>query len=367
MSIYKLSFKNFKRRKLRSALTMLGVIIGVTALIVLVGLSTGMTSYLNDGMKNMMGDVMIYNNSSVDTSNNLPSMDQNTVSKIKNMSQLYDVKEQISLNTDVNGITIPVSGVSDWSTMTINGTPGVVLLKDFANQFNYKIGSNITIKGQQFTVTGITASNMGSMSGSAVFINADKALSMNNNKVTMITARTKEDPNSTKNQIQSNNKGIVAITTTDMSKQIDDFMKMVSIFVGAIASIALLVGVISIINIMLVNVTERTREIGVLKAIGFTNREILGSILAESGFIGLIGAIIAVIISAVLLEIALIVIVPILNSQMQMTGSVSLIQMMPLWLIAGVIIGSTLLSILAGLYPAWRASRLNVVEALRYE
>ncbi len=367
MSIYKLSFKNFKRRKLRSALTMLGVIIGVTALIVLVGLSTGMASYLNEGMKNMMGDVTIYNNSSVDNSNNLPNMDQSTFNKIKNMSQLYDVKEQISLDADIDGNTIPIEGVSDWSKMTINGTSGVVLLKSFADQMNYKIGSKITIKDQEFTVTGITESNMGSLTGAPVFIDADKALSMNNNNVTMITARTKEDPETVKKEIENNINGILVITTTDMSKQIDDSMKIVSIFVGAIASIALLVGVISIINIMLVNVTERTREIGVLKAIGFTNREILGSILAESGFIGLIGAIIALIISAVLLEIALIVVVPILNSQMQMNGTVTLAQMMPWWLIAGVIIGATLLSILAGLYPAWRASRLNVVEALRYE
>jgi putative ABC transport system permease protein len=367
MSIYKLSFKNFKRRKLRSALTMLGVIIGVTALVVLVGLSTGMASYLNDGMKNMMGDIMIYSNSTSDNPNNLPNMDQNTVSKIKNMSQIYDIKEQVSLDADLNGVTIPVEGVSDWSKMKINGTSGVVMLKSFADQMNYKIGSKITIKDQELTVTGLTDSNMGSMSGAPVFIDVDKALAMNNNKVTMITARTKGDPDTIKKELESNVKGIAVITTSDMTKQINELMGIVSIFVGAIASIALLVGVISIINIMLVNVTERTREIGVLKAIGFTNREILSSTLAEAGLIGFIGAIIAVIVSVILLEIAVVVFIPILNSQMQMSASISLVQMIPLWLIVGVIGGATLLSILAGLYPAWRASRLNVVEALRYE
>lgn len=367
MSIYKLSFKNFKRRKLRSALTMLGIIIGVSALLVLVGLTTGMGSFMNEGMKNMMGDIMIYNNSTPDNPNSFPNMDQSTVSKIKGMSQIYDVKEQVSLSTNVNGVNIPVEGVSDWSKMKINGTSGVVILKSFADQMNYKIGSNITIKDQELTVTGITDSNMGSLSGAPIFIDVNKAISMNNNKVTMITARTKGDPDTVKKELESNVNGIIAITTSDMTKQINDFMGIVSIFVGAIASIALLVGVISIINIMLVNVTERTREIGVLKAIGFTNREILGSILAESGLMGFIGAIIAVIVSALLLEIALIVLLPILSSQMQMTASINLAQMMPLWLIAGVIGGATILSVLAGLYPAWRASRLNVVEALRYE
>jgi putative ABC transport system permease protein len=113
---------------------------------------------------------------------------------------------------------------------------------------------------------------------------------------------------------------------------------------------------------MLVNVTERTREIGVLKAIGFTNREILGSILAEAGLLGFIASIVGIIVAAILLEIAIILIAPQLGMD-----NIQLTQMLPLWLVAGVIGGATILSVLAGLYPAWRASRLKVVEALRYE
>ena len=63
MSIYKLSFKNFKRRKLRSALTMLGIVIGVTALISLIGIGTGMSSYMKDQTDSLMGDVTITNSS----------------------------------------------------------------------------------------------------------------------------------------------------------------------------------------------------------------------------------------------------------------------------------------------------------------
>ena len=87
-----------------------------------------------------------------------------------------------------------------------------------------------------------------------------------------------------------------------MSEEIDEMMQGVLLFIGAISSIALLVGIISIVNIMIVNVTERTREIGVLKAIGFTNREILGSILTESGLLGFLGALAGVIIAALLMK-----------------------------------------------------------------
>ena len=139
-------------------------------------------------------------------------------------------------------------------------------------------------------------------------------------------------------------------------------MQTVTLFVSAIASVALLVGVISIVNIMLVNVSERTREIGVLKAIGFTNREILGSILTEAGFLGFMASVIGIIIAAILMETG----ITLYGSQLGM-ANISITQMLPLWLVAGVIAGATILSVLAGLYPAWRASRLNVVEALRYE
>ena len=139
-------------------------------------------------------------------------------------------------------------------------------------------------------------------------------------------------------------------------------MQTVTLFVSAIASVALLVGVISIVNIMLVNVSERTREIGVLKAIGFTNREILGSILTEAGFLGFMASVIGIIVAAILMETG----ITLYGSQLGM-ANISITQMLPLWLVAGVIAGATILSVLAGLYPAWRASRLNVVEALRYE
>ena len=152
------------------------------------------------------------------------------------------------------------------------------------------------------------------------------------------------------------------MTQSDFTKQIDDMMNGIMLFIGAIASIGLIVGVISIVNIMLVNVTERTREIGVLKAIGFTNREVLGSILMEAGLLGFIGAMVGLILAAILLQLGIIL----FGVQLGMED-VSLAYMLPAWLVLAVVGGATLLSVLAGLYPAWRASRLNVVEALRYD
>ncbi|MDD1775230.1 MAG: FtsX-like permease family protein [Methanobacterium sp.] len=360
MGIYSLSFKNLRRRKLRSILTMLGVVIGVTALVVLVGLTTGMTSYMKESTGNMMGDILIMNSTGGGALMSSPGssfLDPEAVDEIKNMSQLYNIKEDVEFLTEFNGTQIYIVGTSDWSQIKINGTSGVVVSKTLEDM-GYKVGSKITIKDQEMTVTGTFTE--GSMGMGVVIMDSSRALPLNNNKSSSITANTRGDPEVVKNEVEKTVNGTTASTKSDLSKQIDDLMNGLTLFIGGIASIALLVGVISIVNIMLVNVTERTREIGVLKAIGFTNREVLGSILLESALIGFIGGIVGLIIAAILLQTAIIL----FGSQI---GDIKLISMLPLWLIVGVIGGATGLSVLAGLYPAWRASRLNVVEALRNE
>jgi putative ABC transport system permease protein len=360
MGIYSLSFKNLRRRKLRSILTMLGVVIGVTALVVLVGLTTGMTSYMKESTGNMMGDILIMNSTGGGALMSTPGssfLDPEAVDEIKNMSQLYNIKEDVEFLTEFNGTQIYIVGTSDWSQIKINGTSGVVVSKTLEDM-GYKVGSKITIKDQEMTVTGTFTE--GSMGMGVVIMDSSRALPLNNNKSSSITANTRGDPEVVKNEVEKTVNGTTASTKSDLSKQIDDLMNGLTLFIGGIASIALLVGVISIVNIMLVNVTERTREIGVLKAIGFTNREVLGSILLESALIGFIGGIVGLIIAAILLQTAIIL----FGSQI---GDIKLISMLPLWLIVGVIGGATGLSVLAGLYPAWRASRLNVVEALRNE
>jgi len=360
LGIYSLSFKNLKRRKLRSALTMLGIIIGVATLVLLMGAGTGMQSYTKDQMESMAGDITIYNSSGGEYATGQYYLDSATVSKIKNMSQLYDVKEETTFTSEMNKTAIYVVGLSDWNQVKLNGTPGVVIDQTLVDKFGYNVGSKITIKDQEFTVTGITKQK--TMGAGLVFLDINKALPLNDNKVSSVSASVRGDPESAKTAIESQIPDTMAMTQSDFSKQIDDTMNGIMLFIGAIASIGLIVGVISIVNIMLVNVTERTREIGVLKAIGFTNREVLGSILMEAGLLGFIGAIIGLIIAAVLLQLAITIFGPQLGME-----DITLTYMLPLWLVLAVVGGATVLSILAGLYPAWRASRLNVVEALRYD
>ncbi|MCE7697437.1 MAG: ABC transporter permease [Methanobacterium paludis] len=361
MGIYSISLKNIRRRKLRSALTMLGIVIGVATLVLLIGFGSGMTSYMKDKTTSMSGDITIMNSTggTFEGSSSNSFLNSDDVAKIKNMPQLYNFQEQTQFTTEFNNTPLMVVGLSDWNQVKVNGTTGVVINKELVDKFGYGIGSKIKINDKEFTVTGTTNEGVGM---GVVIMDVDKALPLNDNKVSTITAAAKGDPEVIKKDVESQVDGTTALTKSDYTKQIDDMMKGLLLFIGAIASIGLIVGVISIVNIMLVNVTERTREIGVLKAIGFTNREVLGSILMEAGLLGFIGAVIGVIVAAVLLEIAILL----FSQQIGMEG-ITLAYMLPTWLIAVVIGGATILSIFAGLYPAWHASRLNVVESLRNE
>ncbi len=350
MDLYKLAFNNIRRKKLRSPLTTLGIIIGVATIVVLLGMASGATSEVQAETSAYMYDVAIIPAS---TSGTL-LMDAQTISKIRNYPGLHDFREVTIFNENINGTRVNYEGTNDWKKIKIkSGTPGVVVNQALADKFGYTVGSKIKVKNQELTVTGISTGE----GAIYVYLNQDTAKQLTDNKVSAIYARADGDPKAFADGIEKQLTGVSVDTKSEKVAKVQEMNNQAMMFIGLIASIALIVGIISVVNTMLISVMERTRELGVLKAIGFTNWEIKGSILFESGLLGFIGAI-----AGVMLGIIGIVIIA---SMLHFTESIS--GMMPLWLIGGVIIGATVLSILAGLYPAMRASKLNVVEALRYD
>jgi putative ABC transport system permease protein len=350
MNLYQLAFNNIIRKKLRSALTTLGIIIGVATIVVLLGMTAGATSEVQAETNAYMYDVVVMPAS---TSGNL-LMDTQTVSNVRNFSGLYDFREVTVFNEDINGNRVNFEGVNDWKRIKIkNGTPGVVINQAAADKLGYGIGSKIKVKNQELTITGISKEEQPLY----VYINQDTAKQLTDNKVSAIYARANGDPKAFSDNMEKQINDISVETKSEKVAKVQEMAGQAMLFIGFIASIALIVGIISVINTMLISVMERTRELGVLKAIGFTNWEIKGSILFESGLLGFLGGIVGVILGIAGIFLA--------TNMLKFTAAMS--SMMPLWLIGGVIIGATLLSILAGLYPAMRASKLNVVEALRYD
>jgi len=350
MNLYKLAFNNIRRKKLRSALTALGIIIGAATIVVLLGITAGATSAVQEQTDQYMYDVAIQPASS---SGNL-LMDPQTVSKIKNMSNLYDLREVTVFSENINGSSVTFEGVNDWKQVKlINGTQGVVINKDTADKLGLHIGDKIQAKDQQLTITGISKQEQ----SLGAYLNQATAENVTGNKVSAIYARSNENPNATADQIKNQISDVSVLTKSEKVAEIQKQTSQALLFIGIIACIALVVGIISVVNTMMMSVMERTKELGVLKAIGFTNWELKGSILFESGLLGFLGSILGVILGIIGIIVC--------ANMLDFTDYIP--QMMPLWLIGGVIVGSTILCILAGLYPAMRASKLNVVEALRNE
>jgi putative ABC transport system permease protein len=152
--------------------------------------------------------------------------------------------------------------------------------------------------------------------------------------------------------------GFITISAGEVTNFIREQVQLFASFVLQIGSFALLVGSIGIANIMLVNVTERTKEIGVLRAIGARRRDVLNLFLTEAGLIGAIGATIAVPIG-ILFGVLFLNVGPFSDVRLP-------IAIRPEWIPLAVMIGA-LVGVVSGVYPAWRASRIDPVQALKYE
>jgi putative ABC transport system permease protein len=129
--------------------------------------------------------------------------------------------------------------------------------------------------------------------------------------------------------------------------------KIMSVLLAAIASVSLIVGGIGIMNIMLVSVTERTREIGIRMAVGARGRDILVQFLIEAVTLSAIGGLIGIGLGFGASKIIA-----------EATGWPTLT---PLWWVAVASLSSAIVGVISGFYPAWKASKLDPIEALRYE
>lgn len=154
-------------------------------------------------------------------------------------------------------------------------------------------------------------------------------------------------------QLQPPEYELTAQTGGDIADSLEELVNRLTRFVTGLALISLLVGAIGIANIMLVSVTERTREIGIMKAIGARNRDVLVLFLAESGLLGVLGAIIAVPVG--------------LAGGWAATSYAEIpLTLAPEWFAVAIGFG-IFVGVVAGLYPAWRAARVDPIDALRRE
>ncbi len=391
--------------KMRSALTMLGIIIGVGAVIAMIAVGSGAKKRIADQIASMGSNILIVLSGSATSggirwgAGTVPTLTVEDAKAI--LTEIQGVKY---VAPNLTGIAQLVFGNQNWSTIVYGSTPEIVDIRDWflssGRNFTQQdidgatkvcllgktvvenlfggmdpIGQVIRIKKVPFIVIGVLApkgqSAWGQDQDDLVFVpltTAQKRLfgMQFPGMVRTITvqAREPEVMKTVEEQIiellrqrhriqpgQDNDFSVRNLT--EVMSSAEQSAKVMSLLLGAIASISLIVGGIGIMNIMLVSVTERTREIGIRMAVGAKGRDILFQFLIESLVLSLIGGTLGIGIGVAGTLI--------LSTFTQWPTLFSIKAILLAFLFAGSV------GVFFGFYPARKASLLNPIEALRYE
>ncbi|HIP86818.1 MAG TPA: FtsX-like permease family protein [Anaerolineales bacterium] len=395
--------------KLRSALTMLGIVIGVAAVITLMAAGRGVQVYVTEQFQGIgtnllfvipgrmesgggpghsvvrrltMGDVAVLS-------------DPLRLPDVARVAPVYErtatvVAEGRQTSTQILGVTPEFEQVRNWHPLVGEfisqhdvesrarvAVLGQTVVEDLFPDNPYPIGETVRINGVPFRVIGVLEEKGGT------FTDADDTVlvPLTTAQVRLFSARTasgeyrvsyilveavgEDRMDAAAEQIRmvlrerhniafEDEDDFTVLSQADLIRTFGQITGVLTVFLGAIAGISLLVGGIGIMNIMLVSVTERTREIGLRKAVGARRRDILWQFLIEAVVLAVVGGLTGIGLGAVGAQVV----------SALVEGFQAVISAQAVVLATTV---SAVVGLASGLYPAWRASRLHPIEALRYE
>ena len=235
----------------------------------------------------------------------------------------------------------------------------VILGRQMAEALNKSVGSTLELSGARYRIVGIYETSTGFEElGGILTLRDAQILTGRPRKVTMLAVKMKDptQAQSLVDRINAEFPEVHATLSSDFANQMPDFQSS-NAMLGGISVMAILVGGVGILNTMLMSVFERTREIGVLRSLGWRRRRILGMFLREALLLGILGGLVGI--AAAFGLIAIINRLPIYG------GMLTPLWDLPIFLRALAI--ALLLGLIGGIYPALRATRFPPVEALSYE
>ena len=389
----KMALRSIASNKLRAALTMLGIIIGVMALVVLVSLVNGATSSVTDAVSGLGTSMLTV---SVSDDKGLP-LDLDTVNG-------YMEEADIGLTAPYTSTSVTARGEEESGSVTVYGvTPAFYEVQDMQLQMgrflktsdveNHTyvcvinetaateligyvdcVDQGIYLDGVEYTIVGVLSDNEDSLtsmmsSGSlAVYLPYTSLLRLSDSLTAEVTSFYVSAPeNGTMETVEAAMTAILmerfeeddeAFSVSSQSVLEDTMSSITSvltILLGGIAAISLIVGGIGIMNIMLVTVTERTREIGIRKAIGANRGTILSQFLMEAVVLCMMGCALGIFLSWAILQTVTTVVAS-LNMTFSLDGGVVLIAVAFCFVIG----------VVFGLYPANKAAKMKPIDALHY-
>ncbi|MDT7563236.1 MAG: putative transport system permease protein [Pseudonocardiales bacterium] len=399
---FQIALRSLRSNRMRSALTTLGIVIGVSAVIVLVGLGNGIKAGFNEQFGALGNQIQVAKvNGSVPGGGAAKDLKDSDVTALRNPnvapdigavtpvlggSELIEVNQQ-QFRAAVQGSTADYLTVVDrelvagsmFTAEQARSNARVVVLAPnavatlFGGNAGEAIGKDVRISRSTFEVIGVVKGN-GQQDDAAIMpLGAARAyLVGGNDTVTQIIVQAASVPqvpaalaevnkvlDSRHNIRDPAKRDFNATALQSLLDQANQFLTFLTLFTVAVAAISLIVGGIGVANIMLVSVTERTREIGIRKAIGARSSAILKQFLIESTMLAAMGGVVGIVIGTAI-TIAASVIIPMVAPDF---GAPTVSP----WAIVISFGVSLLIGLIAGGFPANRAARLQPIEALRYQ
>ena len=392
----KMAWESIKSNKMRSFLTMLGIIIGVTALVTLVSLVNGATGAITSQVESLGNDMLMVtvmdDKSAPLRLENLeeisrldgvrqasPSGSMNARAKRGSTETSVSVYGVLPAYADIQGLELDRGRFL--KTADVDNRSYVAVLSHDLHEtlFGDEDGLDqfITVGGRSFRVVGVLKESdsmmVSMMNSGTLYVPFTVESRMAGQPVIMSfyvsSSGSTDDAETAVNQyllrrFQQDEDSFSILNMSSVSSAMDTITGTLSLLLGGIAAISLLVGGIGIMNIMLVSVTERTREIGIRKSLGAKQKDIRGQFVIEAGTTSAVGGVLGIVFGLLLARAATIAVGAIMSSSMNGITFSAVPTLSDIAVSFGVSVG---IGVLFGYLPANKAAKLNPIDALRYD
>jgi putative ABC transport system permease protein len=386
--------RQLTRRKLRTTLTILGITIGIWALVVFSSMANKINSLVAGGSEYFTGKILVTDATNFALGTGIAPMNIEAADQIREFDAVAAVDAQIQMQYDpgiAGGFSAPDlllgsiagsdEGLEKFAITAVRGrllTPEdegsnvVVFGSDLARKQSAEVGEMVVIRDVEFEVVGILEPTLTAPDTTAIIpLEAAQQLMAaslprsiqdaisSDELISQVVVYPKPGVNDAElaGQIERDVDNVQTLTGAEFDEQVGSFTGVFNAIIIGVAVISLVVGGLSVINTMAMSVAERTREIGIKRAIGGSRRRIIRELVTEAAVIGFIGGVIGLVLGAIVVVLA--------NEAGRSSGTI-LFELTPGTATFAVAF-STILGMVAGVIPAWNAARMDPVEALRYE